>query len=366
MCTLSIKNNSCIDTDATVSLEDLLGNIISGKNQQYMEKLTDKVQQDPSKVLFVLGCGVSAPSGIPTWNRLIDKLWIKQLDRETKDFMPLWKDPEFIPPHTPDLLEYAEWTKLRCKESEKRPAPVDSVSSIPLDMSILRDVYDIFDKCCDVDKCNDVVNAIGNIMKHEQKINAVTYNYDCLIEHYFEVNDIEYLSIYGKKSMYDFWDTTKRKIYHVHGRVPVPEIKNFSRENMLDSKEKIVLTESDYYEMERYAYDWINAVQAERIHRKNMIIIGFSAQDFNFKRILRNIKKEDVPNQQKHVIFLPVEDILKDITYPDKTSSNIMRESTQKIAQHYMDIKSLYLEQYGIYPIWTCYEELPKLLNRLI
>lgn len=308
---------------------------------------------------------------IPAYEMLITslnefkKLYTSNYGREDrKGFMPVWDEPEFIPPHTPDLLEYAEWIRILLCERLRERLPISS-SSVDLDRSvdlcIQKEVTDIFKSCYDKSKTNNVIDAIGNIIQTHREINTITYNYDCLLEKYFEDRSIQYQSIFSQKTMYSLWDTSQIKIYHVHGRIPVPEPKTY-----VSTDEKIILTENDYYEMERYAYDWINAVQAERIHRKDMIIVGFSAQDFNFKRILKNIKKPDGQDKQIHVIFLPVEDVLKDISYPSGTTSDIITKSTQKMAQNYIKMKSKYLQQYGIHPIWTCYEELPNLLKGLI
>jgi len=139
----------------------------------------------------------------------------------------------------------------------------------------------------------------------------------------------------------------QQKIYHVHGRVPLISFSDAS-----ESK-SIVFAENEYMLAEKYTYDWLNAVQAERIHRKDMMIIGFSVQDYNFKRILHNLsplppdeqkrlmkevervlnkRKEKQPENKNaefdpdihiHFIFLLVEDFLRNTRLPQKAPGDV-------------------------------------------
>lgn len=82
----------------------------------------------------------------------------------------------------------------------------------------------------------------------------------------------------------------------MHGRIPV-----FNCEKETMSKE-VILTESDYYKEERINYSWTNTIQSYVLGRANVIFIGFSGTDYNFRRLLKYIRR-DRSNAHKRYIF---------------------------------------------------------------
>lgn len=66
---------------------------------------------------------------------------------------------------------------------------------------------------------------------------------------------------------------------------------------------KVILAESDYYEEEQVNYSWTNVLQSYGMLRTNMIFLGFSGADYNFRRLVKHIEKEKRDRQQYYIFF---------------------------------------------------------------
>ena len=92
---------------------------------------------------------------------------------------------------------------------------------------------------------------------------------------------------------------------------------------------------------------------------KSMIFIGFSGQDYNFKRIIHNIDKEEIEHgREQHYIFLCMEDIISTISV--KRGENLTKDEVVLLAYSFMRLREQYLNAYGIRPIWTSWKKLPE------
>lgn len=204
---------------------------------------------------------------------------------------------------------------------------------------------------------------------------VITYNYDNLLEEYLRTNcgcNAESIhSVIKTDPLPQFGDRSAWNIYHVHGRIPVFENE---RESISD---EVILTESDYYREERINYSWTNTLQSYVLSRANLIFIGFSGADYNFRRILKYIN-QDRSNAHSRYIFFSVDDIVYAVFSEEIRKGRCISECIQEMNQtdgkyayekrminYLIHAKTIYWFRHGITVIWSSHEELPSDLDGL-
>lgn len=222
------------------------------------------------------------------------------------------------------------------------------------------------------------LGAVARLLKsgHDSVIHdVITYNYDNLLEEYLREKchcaPESVHSVIKTDPLPKFGDQESWNIYHVHGRIPV-----FEREGETMSAQ-VVLTESDYYKEERINYSWTNTMQSYVIGRANMIFIGFSGTDYNFRRLLKYIN-QDSANIHERYIFFSVDDVVNAVfseevkngkkikTCIDEMNKDDVNYVYEKLLINYLiHAQAMYWIKYGIKVIWTSHEELPGMLDNL-
>ena len=62
------------------TLDEIMGDNIRKDNEARLVCLGEKLKKSGThQVLPVLGAGISVPAGIPTWDRLLDNMWYRQM-----------------------------------------------------------------------------------------------------------------------------------------------------------------------------------------------------------------------------------------------------------------------------------------------
>ena len=62
------------------TLDEIMGDNIRKDNEALLVCLGEKLKKSGThQVLPVLGAGISVPAGIPTWDRLLDNMWYRQM-----------------------------------------------------------------------------------------------------------------------------------------------------------------------------------------------------------------------------------------------------------------------------------------------
>jgi len=205
---------------------------------------------------------------------------------------------------------------------------------------------------------------------------AMTYNFDTLVQEFlidiFKVSPNEIFTHPGA------WSDCPREnvsdpidIYHVHGCIPrrvslqKPSCA-FPRES-----DQIILTESSYYNTEQaWAYNWQNSIQSYYLNRDSCVFVGFSADDYNFRRILKHLQ---VGTHPKHYLILTIDNVAKETwaaVCHRHLFSNTSQKDIQKEALHLLkiqlDMKSEYWKNKNFYPIWVTVNDIPKFLLSLV
>ena len=211
-----------------------------------------------------------------------------------------------------DMLEIAEYVLNSFKENVQsdRKEMIDKIANY----KVTELVYDClhmseedFKKRLDEKYKTSTIRAIVNVIKNSYEIfgyqEVLTYNYDNCIELCLnmrakipkkKINTISYndKEIVFKPHMIN--------VAHVHGKVNILD--------RADNSDGIILAESSYRDMEKTEYLWQNTVQAHAMLNNPCLFVGFSAQDYNFRRIIKNC--ENIKNT--YIIFT-IDDIIRNV-----------------------------------------------------
>ena len=216
-----------------------------------------------------------------------------------------------------------------------------------------------------------ILTEINPLSKKE----IITYNYDDLLEKSLcQVGGIktDEINSYGLTGEVDSKNNKGQyHIYHVHGYLPITEEANGQE------SDKIILTESSYMNIEKIGYHWMHVIQSYKYHTNILIFVGFSGQDYNFRRILRNLSSGEAAH---HYIFICIDDIVdrvfkKQKDFLDENEYSQFINDRKKLKEEYsfelvmlnqiLSAKSLYWEKHGLITIWTTISELPGMLLKL-
>lgn len=234
---------------------------------------------------LVLGSGISAKYGIPTWDYLLQRLILRTITETPEKATVLSKIFTKIFNPSPLIAgrylqeSFAETKQLNRFEQEVRKA-----------------LYETYDE-----------NAVSPIMEEIIKLciapgnsplldSIITYNYDDILEKKLrELNlDIPFQSVYGHGINPDIKDLP---IYHVHGFLP--------KEGPIGNNNTITLGEYVYHEQYNNIYSWNNIVQINKFRDKTCLFLGTSLSDPNIRRLLdiANSQKIQKSNRKYHYIL---------------------------------------------------------------
>ncbi len=394
--------------------EDILFEPVWKESQDQINALKQALKN--GNWILCLGAGVSISAGLPNWYGLLAKITARLLplqrsgkyygedeayDRSIEDFYrDLKYDAVFLNKMKDafegkyakvfehiNVLESAEYIRnfvessVRSPESNKNEKNEGIQKNIDWYMNYF--ISEAFKQDIVVDKSNEnlkrsTLGAVAGLMKSEDGAlihNAITYNYDNLLESYLrnicDCKREEVHSITKSEELREFDDQSGWNIYHVHGRIPVVD------KDIEKKSDSVILSESDYYQEERINYSWTNILQSYAIAKANLIFIGFSGADYNFRRILKYVDKEEVSSHGRY-IFFSVDDIVNAVFAEELKSGEdlsecikIMNITNSKYAFEKMFInylvhaQTLYWKNHGLEVIWSSHEELPGVLESL-
>ncbi len=271
---------------------------LSDRSASNLISLIRDVQNSP--VTLVLGSGVSASAGLPTWPEFLKGIcesffmhW--EWEIESNERTPLLppkglsiigavneylscspeikniagelasKDPLLVAQQIKNCIREADWRYLCIKVLNN-----DDQYMINLRSKLLRNLVNF----CSINK---------NIKS------VINYNYDNLFEIYLNSKGINHAVI---------WESRSKKhnnaisIYHPHGCLPIKG----------GPSSKIVLAESDYHEESVAQYSWANLIQSQLFSTSMCVFLGTSMTDPNIRRILR---VSSTVSSFHHYVFLP-------------------------------------------------------------
>lgn len=223
---------------------------------------------------LVLGAGISAKYGLPTWDYLLQRLLLKTIEETPEKATVLSKI--FTKVFNPSPLvagRYLQDSFSDVKEKNKFEKEVRNA---------LYETYDEDAKSLIMDEIIKLCVAPGNSPNLD---GIITYNYDDIIENKLRNTGmgVPFQSVYGQGMNPD---NKSLAIYHVHGFLP--------KDGPLNEHNCITLGEFVYHEQYNNVYSWNNIVQINKFRDKTCLFIGSSLSDPNIRRLL------DIANLQKN------------------------------------------------------------------
>lgn len=392
---------SCVEIP---SVENLLTPGQKEDQFQYCEEVRTALKA--GQATMVLGAGISIPMGMPNWQGLVAQMSglalqyqiYKQTSQEDREknlrLVQLVQDMVskklsiFNGINVLESGQYIAQTLGIAEDKAQREEQLKEVLSVLIRDSKKAETYlaewlqkkgpasggDHTDMAQDNSLC-----AVTYLLQANQGFRrALTYNFDTLVEEYliglFGVSSKRVFSHPGRWSTQAGMETKDPiHIFHVHGCVPRPEYKSDSRFAGLQESEHIILSEDSYYDTERYeVYNWQNSIQSFYLNRDNCVFVGFSADDYNFRRILRQI---GIPGhgkgkRRKHYLILTIDDLVRDIWISvcrkrfKESNANLkeLRRDTITLLTQILKMKAQYWNRYEFYPIWVIVQDIPKVL----
>lgn len=419
-----------------------LDEIILGSLFEYNQKLFDKLKNtiNDKNFNFILGAGVSMSLGYPGWGNVISQTignllpqflgsrnGDEQISIELEELIGkvLKYDSRLFGENKKivkganggyshiingtDLLEAAEYIYnyiYEFVESGSRDIK-HGISERKLLTLIRRAMFTPetkLNKTLDEKYEKSTIRAVAQTVKGlygSSKIqqDVITYNYDNLLEYCLinreglDAGDINSISHTDKDKIPK---DNKINIFHVHGK--------FNVHNLEDASENIILSESSYHSIEKQDYLWSHTVQANAMLNKTCLFVGFSAQDYNFRRIARNMDSVEniyilfTVDELVKTVFGDIikkkynEDCIRKIALgrylgttkmniaklcphdvPEKEFNRLLKDILNKEEYSYEKLlltfliysHTKYWQNMNINPIWTTINELPGIINKL-
>lgn len=208
---------------------------------------------------------------------------------------------------------------------------------------------------------------------------AMTYNYDTLIQQYL-------LSMFGVAkdrivTHCESWSQSVAvddpiELFHLHGCIP-PKKEQGKYPVFPKESREIILSEDSYYNIERHSgYNWQNSIQSFFLNRDTCVFVGFSADDYNFRRILRQMGDRMDDKAPHHYLVLAIDDLVKDTwksvcqyylsEKAGETTRAEIRARTLTLLARELDMKAHYWQRYNFYPIWVTIQDIPEVLLSLL
>jgi hypothetical protein len=266
-----------------INFEDLSKNLPTTRKSSSKTALRNlKTAFENGNLNLVLGAGISAKYGLPTWDNLLQRLLLKTIEHEADKATVLSKF--FTKVFNPSPLIAGRYLQ---------ESLVDGKTKNKFEKEVRDALYETFDENIESPIMTEIIKlciAPGNSPNLD---GIITYNYDDIIESKIKEKklDIPFQSIYGQGINPD---NKSLAIYHVHGFLP--------RKGVIGEHNSITLGEFVYHEQYNNVYSWNNIVQINKFRDKTCLFIGTSLSDPNIRRLL-DIANSQKTNRKFHYIF---------------------------------------------------------------
>jgi len=406
------ENGLCPICSSCVVLPPHAKDILRADQLEQQEKYINQIRGYIRKghAALVTGAGVSVPAGMPGWSALISRMMgyaiqYNQLSQkpskrtlllvnamvagklslfgsvnplESAEYVAQYFDDKSFSEDVRDLLPETSMRIIVSKTIDKaHPLPAGK-RRVPRPEAEAREIGRQNTLCA----AAYLLYSQGGLRK------AMTYNYDPLIQE-------QLLDVYGLQTKCLLtqpgkWNSVKpdcapddlREIYHVHGFVAGKRHRRFQAAYPEESG-PLILSEDSYYRVEKNeAYSWSSSIQSEFLNRYYCIFVGFSAEDYNFRRIVRQRSQKRDDSKHPHYLILSIDTWIRDIfeavckyhlNEQRGTSSATLnqiecnvREDATLLLQFTLESRRRYWERFGIHPIWAVSAEIPALLVDLV
>lgn len=361
---------------------DGTGGLWESARAERMKELRGRLQDSNNPFSLVVGSGLTASVGLPAWSALLGRLEVDAFDMrsgKSPDYddppypscdYPFYDFPEFRTVKTfqdardyfgvTDPLELAEYIKVSLPGGSRWETEKQALMK-----TIVRKALEADPKYLNPDdkkNQNSYLSWAARLCASRFRSNnryIVTFNYDNLLEWYIEKRS----GLPYPNAVYDRNPAaTGMNVYHIHGYLGL-EGTGYEK----DESERIILTEDDYLDLERNPYCWENYLLTRALHEGDSLFLGFSGDDFNFRRILRGLSQP--VGKIKRYMVVSVGSIVKsvvDMAMSEFAGKVPPRDYMVRILSHWLEIRDVYWSKKGFVPIWATREQCPKLIESLI
>lgn len=291
-------------------------------------------------ITLFCGSGISAGSGVPSWNGLILSLLIKSIGFPASYIDVLYKS---IKKRILDLSVLARIVKISDTKVFRKHIQTALYNKKKKDTTNTIDA--IMDLCAP--------STRGGIKS------IISYNFDDLLEINFQKRKIPFQAIHKKN--------TEQKennipIYHVHGYLP----QNTS--GIDDSP--IIFSEDEYHELYNNQFIWNTHIQLNSLRESVCLYVGISFTDPNMRRLADIYIKEH--GIRRHFIIKRVP-TMEEEEKEDKTEKTTMEINQKhsyipfpKIIEQIMFMEELDAESFGFQIIWiNSFDEIKTLFKAI-
>ena len=148
-----------------------------------------------------------------------------------------------------------------------------------------------------------------------------------------------------------------RRLYHVHGCLEKNGTPN-----------PVIFSESSYDDLSKKHYQWCNQVQAELCLRFPLLFVGFSGNDPNFRRLLKEMSLGH-SKRKESFLFMRLSDVREIIQLKPTSNSQPQNKDTwinEAVDMLLESIEYYYKQTYNICVLWyQDYEEIAQTLLEL-
>ena len=383
----------------------LLDSEMNDKRQENIEKLKNTLQWGAT---LVLGSGVSIPAGLPDWAGLISRMsgyalqyqqYIESNTSDIKNQVRLAQlERELISGDLKilggvNMLEAGQYISQQL-EATREQAGEDLLKEVLT--AIVEESKTAEDYLAEWKKLHPGMEpergdiASARAVAHDNTLCAVayllqakggfrramTYNYDTLVQEYlisvFGISESRIVS--HSEQWTPFTERDPIEIIHLHGCIP--RVANRGRGTAFPQEShRVILSEDSYYDTERNgAYNWQNSVQSFFLNRESCAFVGFSADDYNFRRILRQLGK--CSEHHAHFLFMTVDQIALDtlesvcqnrLKVHRTVCPDVLKHDALLLLNRQLSMKARYWEnKYHFFPIWVTIADIPKTLLSIL
>ena len=246
-----------------------------------------------------LGAGVSIPSGLPTWEALVQSLYFSVLISEQYiyDFGPypnyLYAASEWMLKRRNEPLDIVV-RKISTWYQQKPEFFFDMIKkSLYSNFEELKKLYRGNSLADEIMESNKTLEMIVRLLKRStgngQGVREViSYNYDNLVEigmkHQHAENKVQPIWKKGQRTTIG-----KIPVFHVHGFIPFEGLPSVEHDKVLF--EEIIFSEEQYNSIFTDNQYWANQVQTQSLASGVGLMIGLSLSDRNMRRLLDSIRE---------------------------------------------------------------------------
>lgn len=244
---------------------------------------------EQGRLTLYLGAGVSAASGLPTWQRLVLAMYFDMLSQSDQRAYSNYVHAvaEWMLARSPDPLEITA-QKIRMHFGNRAAAFLKSLRRQLYAGFEERGAFHVPERR-KLRSGNPTLRAVATLCEHSSRRNSrgveavITYNYDNLLEIAL-AERTRYQIVRGPDVERE---PAALPIYHVHGYVPISNEAG-------SSADEIIFTEEQYHETTNAAYSWPNLVQIRGMSSSTGLMVGLSLSDRNIRRLLHALSRSPV------------------------------------------------------------------------